>query len=164
MALIQTTEQSDVDITLTDPRHKAFLQRWGLNAYNSYFNRDKKRKVVYIEPEWEELPPPPPLRPYKCRELDPTVVRTYDVFYDEYRDTDGNAVPVPPVMERRLVEPLENHYHNVPLEYIREHGALEFMLESQYCYSLYSLFYHSKVAEYQMEYIDKLKRERKIKI
>ena len=146
-----------------DPRHKAFLQRWGLETYNSYFNRDQKRKVVYIEPEWEDLPPPPPLRSYSgYREPDPTFLRTYDVFYHEYRDQDGNAVPVPPEMERRLIEPLENQYHNVPLEYIREHGALEFMLESQYCYSLYSLFYHKKVAEYQMEYIDKLRREGKL--
>ena len=68
-------------------------------------------------------------------------------------------MPSPPDTEKTLVEPEPSHYKNVPLEYIREHGALEFILESEYPYSLNSLFYYSKPSEYQMDYVRKLIKE-----
>jgi hypothetical protein len=145
-----------------DHRHMLFLQRNGLAAYNTYFNRDKKRIVV--EPVVDETncmfpPPPRPIAP-GTPSLEPCdeYKRRFDIFYDEFRDGD-NAVPRPVEMEYRLVEPLESHYRFVPLDYIKEHGVLEFILESQYCYSACSLLHFSKAAEYQMIYINKLIRE-----
>ena len=138
-----------------DPRHMLFLQRHGLAAYNTYFNRDKKRTVV--EPVINMMYPPPP-RPLAGPSRSEPSERRFDIFYDEFRDGD-NAVPRPVEMEYRLVEPLESHYRFVPLEYIQEHGVLEFILESQYCYSPCSLLHFSKAAEYQMMYIQKLIRE-----
>ncbi len=144
-------------VTAMDARHMLFLQRNGLAAYNTYFNRDKKRTVV--EPVVEDWMFPPPPKPISgpAYSLDDEYKR-YDIFYDEFRDGD-NAVPRPVEMEYRLVEPLESHYRFVPLEYIQEHGVLEFILESQYCYSACSLLHYSKAAEYQMIYINKLIRE-----
>jgi hypothetical protein len=97
--------------------------------YNNYFNRDKK-----IVPE-------------SCSVK-------YDPFLYEYRDGD-HAVPRPPDIERKWVEPESSHYKNVPLEY----GILEFILESEYIYSLESLFYYKKPSEYQMDYLRKLIKE-----
>lgn len=141
-----------------DPRHMLFLQRHGIDAYNTYFNRDKKTIVEPVETNWMCPPPPKPM-PGTCS-LEPCneYKRMFDIFYDEFRDGD-NAVPRPVEMEYRLVEPLESHYRFVPLEYIQEHGVLEFILESQYCYSACSLLQYSKAAEYQMIYINKLIRE-----
>ena len=76
--------------------------------------------------------------------------RRYDIFYYEYRDGD-NAVPVPFGMEYYLVEPEQ---YCVPLDYIKEHGALEFILETGYPYAVCSLLSYSKAAEYQMIYIN----------
>ena len=151
---------SAMDISLTDPRHILFLQRHGLAAYNTYFNRDKKRVIVEPVDESNWYPPPPrPLAPTMASSLEPSeYMRRYNIFYDEFRDGD-NAVPVPVEMEYRLVEPLESHYRFVPLEYIIENGVLEFILESQYCYSPCSLLHYGKAAEYQMMYIHKLIRE-----
>ncbi len=148
-----------------DSRHKLFLQRNGVDTYNCYFNRDKKR---HIEPLPTDLShSDTPLIPLPQRMHSTTISlepgdeykKRFDVFYHEYRDDNGNAVPVPPEMDRRLIEP----EINFPLEYIRDHGALEFILESGYPYSLSSLFYYSKPAEYQMMYIEKLKREGRLK-
>jgi hypothetical protein len=82
----------------------------------------------------------------------------YDPFLYEYRDG-VIAVPRPPDNEKIGVEPESSHYKNVPLEYIREHGALEFILESDYLYCLNSLFSYSKSSDYQMEYLRKLIKE-----
>ena len=82
----------------------------------------------------------------------------YDPFLYEYRDGE-NAVPSPPENKKIGLEPESQHYKNVPLEYIREHGALEFILESEYPYSLDSLFSYSKPSEYQMDYLRKLIKE-----
>ena len=139
-----------------DPRHMLFLQRHGLDAYNTYFNRDKKRIVEPVETNWMCPPPPKPIAG-TCS-LDTYDKSRFDIFYDEFRDGD-NAVPRPVEMKYRLVEPLESHYGFVPLEYIQDHGVLEFILESQYCYSACSLLQYSKAAEYQMIYINKLIRE-----
>jgi len=144
------------DISVTDARHRLFLQWHGVTAYNNYFNRDKKRTI--LEPIVDLLNIPPP-KPMACTQysLEPCDEH-FDIFYDEFRDGD-NAVPVPVEMEYRLVEPLESHYRFVPLEYIQEHGVLEFILESQYCYSACSLLHYGKAAEYQMIYLHKLIRE-----
>lgn len=142
--------------SVMDPRHMLFLQRNGLVAYNIYFNRDKKRTVEPVDESNCMFPPPP--KPMPGRTCSEPCHRRFDIFYDEFRDGD-NAVPRPVEMEYRLVEPLESHYRFVPLEYIQEHGVLEFILESQYCYSAVSLLHYSKVAEYQMMYINKLIRE-----
>jgi hypothetical protein len=141
-----------------DPRHMFFLRQHGLAVYNTYFNRDKK--MIVVEPVINMIYPPPP-RPLAgpAYLLEPSDQhKRYNIFYDEFRDGD-NAVPRPVEMEYRLVEPLESHYRFVPLEYIQEHGVLEFILESQYCYSPCSLLHYSKAAEYQMMYIHKLIRE-----
>ena len=82
----------------------------------------------------------------------------YDPFLYEYRDGE-NAVPRPPENEKHLVEPDKSLYKIIPLEYIREHGVLEFILKSEYLYSLESLFYYSKPSEYQIEYLKKLIKE-----
>ena len=135
----------------SDPRHILFLQWHGLDEYNNYFNRDKKRT---IEPIDDSNPPPPkPMPRSVCSPM-----QRFDIFYNEFRDGD-NAVPMPVEMEYRLIEPLENHYRFVPLEYIKEHGVLEFILESQYSYAVWSLLQYSKAAEYQMIYIHKLIKE-----
>jgi len=143
-----------------DSRHMFFLRRHGVGAYNNYFNRDKKRIIVEPEIVWDCIPPPRPIAVGTASSLEPCdeYARRFDIFYHEYRDGD-NAVPVPVEMNYYLVEPLESHYSFVPLEYIREHGVLEFILESQYCYSACSLLHYSKAAEYQMMYLHKLIRE-----
>jgi hypothetical protein len=158
-----THSQTDLDISVTDPRHILFLQRHGLDVYNNYFNRDKKRMVVepvVDESNWMYPPPPRPIAPGTHCSLEPCeqYKRRFDIFYDEFRDGD-NAVPKPLEMKYHWVEPLESHYRFVPLEYIIEHGVLEFILESQYCYSACSLLQYSKAAEYQMMYINKLIKE-----
>jgi len=143
-----------------DARHMLFLRRNGVDVYNSYFNRDKKRVVVEPEIDYNGIPPPRPIAAGIACSLEPCeqYKRRFDIFYNEYRDGD-NAVPVPVEMEYRLIEPLESHYRFVPLEYIMEHGVLEFILESEYCYSACSLLHFSKAAEYQMIYLHKLIRE-----
>ena len=137
-----------------DLKHREFLKRWGVDIYNSYFNRDKKFEVEEI---MDDPPRPKPMRSYVCNT---EVFVLYDLFRHEYRDGD-NAVPVPHKMDRWLVEPLPDQY-NVPLEYIREHGALEFILVSDYPYSLLSLFYYSKVVEYQNIYLEELVKQRRL--
>jgi len=146
------------NITL-DPRHMLFLRRNGIAAYNNYFNRDKKRIVSESIVDLLNVPHPRPM-PGTPSSLEPCdeYKRRFDIFYHEYRDGD-NAVPTPLEMEYRLVEPPDSHYSFVSLEYIKEHGVLEFILESQYCYSACSLLQYSRVAEYQMIYINKLIRE-----
>jgi hypothetical protein len=142
-----------------DSRHIKFLQRNGVDTYNNYFNRDKKRTLlVPVEFMANGIQS-------ECRSdvNDPFIDNfgiKYDPFLYEYRDGD-NAVPRPPENEKKMIEPNSSHYKNVPLEYIREHGILEFILESEYLYSLESLFYYSKPSDYQMEYLRKLiKKER----
>jgi len=145
-----------------DSRHLTFLQRNGVDTYNNYFNRDKKRTVVELPMVWlsQYIPPPtripsPVVNPFLSK------YRMYDPFLYEYRDGD-NAVPRPPDNEKVAVEPESSHYKNVPLEYIREHGALEFILESGYPYCLNSLFSYSKPSEYQMDYLRKLIKEERL--
>ena len=142
-----------------DQRHLTFLMRNGLDTYNCYFNRDKKR---IIEPKFVANGIPQRMKSSGPElDNDPFLHKfrmMYDPFLYEYRDGD-NAVPRPPDTEKTLVEPEPSHYKNVPLEYIREHGALEFILESEYPYSLNSLFYYSKPSEYQMDYVRKLIKE-----
>jgi hypothetical protein len=135
---------------LVDTRHILFLQWHGLTEYNNHFNRDKKRNVYVTD-----LNPPPP-KPMPRSMSSP--MQRVDIFYNEFRDGD-NAVPMPVEMEYRLVEPLENHYRFVPLEYIKEHGVLEFVLDSRYPYAVWSLLQYSKAAEYQMIYIHNLIKE-----
>ena len=154
---------STISGSTMDDRHMLFLQQHGLDVYNNYFNRDKKRVIlepVVDESNWMYPPPPRPIAPGTACSLEPCddYKRRFDIFYDEFRDGD-NAVPRPVEMEYRLVEPLESHYRFVPLEYIREHGVLEFILESQYCYAACSLLQYSRAAEYQMIYLHKLIRE-----
>jgi len=139
-----------------DKRHITFLRRNGVDTYNNYFNRDKKRIVE--EPELFMNGIPTPQRMKSSRADMNKVIFEYDPFLYEYRDGD-NAVPRPPDIEKYWGEPDSSHYKNVPLEYIREHGALEFILESEYPYSLESLFYYSKPSEYQMDYLRKLIHE-----
>jgi len=144
-----------------DSRHFTFLRRNGLVIYNNYFNRDKKRTVVEVPIEWVTIPPP--LKMKSSRD-DPVIDRDhnylvkFDPFLYEYRDGD-HAVPRPPENEKIAEDPDPSHYKNVPLEYIREHGVLEFILESEYPYSLESLFQYSKPSEYQMDYLRKLIHE-----
>ena len=131
-----------------DERYLTFLRRNGVDTYNNYFNRDKK----IVPPELSALGPSiqdPFLSKHRTQ---------YDPFLYEYRDGDV-AVPRPPDIERKWLEPDPTYYKNVPLEYIREHGVLEFILESDYLYSLDSLFHYSKPSQYQMEYVRKLIKE-----
>ena len=138
-----------------DERHLTFLLRNGVETYNNYFNRDRKRTVAPLDIMMANgLPFPQKM----YGRQDPITNRMYDPFLYEYRDGD-NAVPRPPDIERKWIEPESSHYKNVPLEYIREHGVLEFILESEYPYNLESLFHYSKPSEYQMEYLKKLIKE-----
>ena len=136
-----------------DQRHLTFLRRNGVDMYNCYFNRDKKITVP------EDGPTPQRMTGASIKDDPPQSYRMkYDPFLYEYRDGDI-AVPRPPDIERKWLEPESSHYKNVPLEYIREHGALEFILESEYPYSLDSLFHYSKPSQYQMDYLRKLIKE-----
>jgi len=136
-----------------------------VDTYNSYFNRDKKQTVI-LPIEWIDTPngsvPPPQRMVSSGPSVDGAFLNEYRHIYDpflyEYRDGDV-AVPSPPLTEKRLVEPEASEYKKVPLEYIREHGALEFILESGYPYSLESLFHYSKPSEYQTDYLKKLIHE-----
>jgi len=146
-----------------DSRHLLFLRRNGVDTYNAYFNRDKKQTVAPIE--WIDTPKgsvPPPQRMVSGPSVDGAFLNEYRHIYDpfiyEYRDGDV-AVPSPPETDKKLVEPEASEYKKVPLEYIREYGALEFILESGYPYSLESLFHYSKPCEYQKDYLRKLIRE-----
>ena len=54
-----------------DSRHLTFLRRNGVDTYNNYFNRDKKKNVVEIPIEWLNEGIPPPLKMKSSRpELD----------------------------------------------------------------------------------------------
>ena len=133
-----------------DSRHLVFLQRNGIDTYNDYFNRDRRMIV--------QTPQRAPIGP----SVDGAFLREYSHIYDpflyEYRD--GNvAVPSPPDTDKKLVEPNASEYKKVPLDYIKEHGVLEFILESEYPYSLASLFLYSKPCEYQKIYLRKLIQE-----
>jgi hypothetical protein len=145
-----------------DSRHLTFLQQNGVDTYNNYFNRDKKRTIVELPMVWLNPGIPPPQMASSGPSIDDPLVHKHRIKYDpflyEYRDGDI-AVPRPPDNEKIGVEPESSHYKNVPLEYIREHGALEFILESGYPYSLHSLFSYSKPSEYQMQYLRKLIKE-----
>lgn len=126
-----------------DSRHLLFLRRNGVDTYNDYFNRDRKIDVPRTS-------------------LDGAFLKEYSHIYDpflyEYRD--GHvAVPRPPETDKKLVEPDASEYKKVPLDYIKEHGVLEFILESEYPYSLASLFLYSKPCEYQKDYLRKLIQE-----
>ena len=137
-----------------DQRHLTFLRRNGVDMYNCYFNRDKKITV-----KMEDGHTPQRMTGASIKDDPPQSYRMkYDPFLYEYRDGDI-AVPRPPDIERKWLEPESSHYKNVPLEYIREHGALEFILESEYPYSLDSLFHYSKPSQYQMDYLRKLIKE-----
>lgn len=146
-----------------DSRHLTFLQRNGVDTYNNYFNRDKK-KTLLVPVELFMANGISQRMQSECKSEDvndPFIHNfrmKYDPFLYEYRDGE-NAVPRPPENEKKMVEPDTSYYKNVPLEYIREHGILEFILESEYLYSLESLFYYSKPSEYQMEYLRKLIKE-----
>jgi hypothetical protein len=141
-----------------DPRHIDFLRRNGLNTYNCYFNRDKKRTVYELPIEWIG-PIPPPRIHSEGPSVDGAFLNEYRHVYDpflyEYRDGDI-AVPSPPETVKTLEEPSSSDYKKVPLEYIREHGVMEFLLESGYPYSLECLFHYRKPCEYQKEYLRKL--------
>ena len=147
-----------------DSRHLTFLRINGVDTYNNYFNRDKKRNVVELPIEWlsQGIPPPRKLPSSPSPMLNDSSLYKYQVVYDpflyEYRDGD-NAVPRPPESKKIGVEPDPSQYKNVSLEYIREHGVLEFILESGYPYCLNSLFSYSKPSDYQMEYLRKLIKE-----
>jgi hypothetical protein len=147
-----------------DSRHLTFLQLNGVDTYNNYFNRDKKRTVVELPMVW--LSEGIPRIPSSCpnTNVDPFLHKhriKYDPFLYEYRDGDI-AVPRPPENEKIGMEPDSSYYQNVPLEYIQEHGVLEFILESGYIYSLESLFSYSKPSEYQMVYLRKLVKEERL--
>ena len=144
-----------------DARHLLFLRRNGIDTYNDYFNRDRK---VDVPAQWiltsnksvqsPQMPSGPSVDGAFLREYS----HVYDPFLYEYRD--GHvAVPSPPETDKKLIEPNASEYKKVPLDYIKEHGALEFILESEYPYSLMSLFLYSKPCEYQKEYLRKLIRE-----
>ncbi len=139
-----------------DSRHLAFLRRNGIDTYNDYFNRDRKIVVPLTSVSV--------IQPQRTPELsvDGAFLREYSHIYDpflyEYRDGDV-AVPSPPETDKKLVEPAASEYKKVPLDYIKEHGALEFILESGYPYSLRSLFHYSKACEYQKDYLRKLIEE-----
>lgn len=145
-----------------DSRHLLFLRRNGVDTYNDYFNRDRK---ISVPIQWIHTPNgcvPPPQRMSGGPSVDAAFLNEYRHVYDpflyEYRD--GNdAVPSPPETDKKLVEPEASEYKNVPLEYIQEHGVLEFILESGYPYSLISLFQYSKPCEYQKDYLRKLIQE-----
>lgn len=136
-----------------DSRHQSFLQRNGVNTYNCYFNRDKRQKIEWVKPT-QRMESGPSVDGAFLRENS----HIYDPFLYEYRDGDV-AVPSPPFNEKRLVEPDASDYKNVPLDYIKEHGVLEFILESGYPYSLERLFQYSKPCEYQTDYLKKLIHE-----
>jgi len=146
-----------------DARHLLFLRRNGVDTYNDYFNRDRKRNVPT---QWIHTPDGPVPEPRRMTSSGPSVDgaflneyrHIYDPYLYEYRDGD-NAVPSPPETEKTLIEPASSEYKNVPLEYIQEHGVLEFILESGYPYSLTSLFHYKKPCEYQKDYLRKLIRE-----
>jgi hypothetical protein len=129
-------ECGSIKICIMDERHLTFLKRNGVDAYNNYFNRDKRTIV---------------------QKGDDHLVN-YDPFIYEYREGD-NAVPRPPENKKIAEEPDPSDYKNVPLEYICEHGILEFILESEYPYCLNTLFHYSKPSEYQMDYLKKLIKE-----
>lgn len=135
-----------------DSRHLAFLRRNGVDTYNDYFNRDRK---ITVSASLQNMIP-------SGSSVDGAILREYSHIYDpflyEYRDGDI-AVPSPPETDKKLLEPDASEYKNVPLDYIREHGALEFILESGYPYSLMSLFQYSKACEYQKDYLRKLIRD-----
>ena len=137
-----------------DSRHLAFLRRNGVDTYNDYFNRDRK---INITPTGSV-----PHRIISGPSVDGAFLREnshiYDPFLYEYRDGTV-AVPSPPETDKKLVEPDVSEYKHVPLDYIQEHGALEFILESGYPYSLMSLFCYSKPCDYQKDYLRKLIRE-----
>lgn len=145
-----------------DSRHLTFLQRNGVDTYNNYFNRDKKRTVEVPLELFMAIGIPQRVSGSGTLDLNDPLIHEHRIQYDpflyEYRDGDI-AVPRPPDNTKVGVEPEAYHYKNVPLEYIREHGALEFILESGYIYSLYSLFSYSKPSEYQMDYLRKLIKE-----
>lgn len=134
-----------------DSRHLVFLKRNGVDTYNDYFNRDR-RMIVQTPLQRTSIGP----------SVDGAFLREYSHIYDpflyEYRD--GNvAVPSPPETDKKLVEPNASEYKKVSLDYIKEHGVLEFILESEYPYSLESLFLYSKPCEYQKDYLRKLIQE-----
>jgi hypothetical protein len=150
-----------------DPRHLVFLRRNSLDTYNNYFNRDKKRTILVPVELFMANGIPAPQRMESSGSsaginLNDPFLHKFHVIYDpflyEYRDGD-TAVPRPPDNEKIGLEPEKSCYKNVSLEYIREHGALEFILESEYPYCLNSLFAYSKPSEYQMEYLRKLVKE-----
>lgn len=144
-----------------DTRHLTFLRRNGVDTYNNYFNRDNKKILVPLEFMTNGISQ---YLQSECKSEDVNesflhnLRIKYDPFLYEYRDGE-NAVPRPPENEKKIDEPDTSYYKNVPLEYIREHGVLEFILESEYLYSLESLFYYSKPSEYQIEYLKKLIKE-----
>jgi len=145
-----------------DPRHIEFIQKNGVHTYNCYFNRDKKL-VIHDEPEYTYdgvgVPPPMPM-PSGAPEcsLEPCdwYMRRTNPFYNEYRDGD-NAVPRPLETNYYLIEP--DIFTNVPFEYIKDHGVLEYILETGYPYSLMCLLNYSKISQYQMIYLHKLMKE-----
>jgi hypothetical protein len=148
-----------------DSRHTNYLKHNGVDAYNCLFNRDKKREVVEIPKEdifidgmKVPIPGPMPREGVSIWSPSDEYRQHYDPFYHEYREGD-NAVPRPPKREQIGVEPEPSHYANVTLEYIQEHGVLEFILESGYSYSLACILAYYKVAEYQMDYLRKLLSE-----
>lgn len=148
-----TLPNSGYDREYPGSRHLKFLKRWGINTYNNYFNRDKKYVIsvdTYTSTSISILPSL--LTSYSICVPGDDYLRKYDPFYLEYRDGD-NAVPVPS-MDTHI-----DHSDKLPLEYIAEHGALEFILEYDYSYSLWCLLHTKEAAKYQMMYIEKLIRE-----
>ena len=37
-----------------DPRHLFFIRRWGIDVYNSYFNRDKPIEIILPDEDSED--------------------------------------------------------------------------------------------------------------
>ena len=139
-----------------DSRHIEFIQKNGVHTYNCYFNRDNKF-VIPDEPEYTYDGIPPPMPGSGCS-LEPGnwYLRRTNPFYNEYRDGD-TAVPRPLETNYYLVEP--DNFTNVPFEYIKDHGVLEYILETGYPYSLMCLLNYSKISQYQMIYLHKLMKE-----
>ena len=136
----------------------SFIKQWGIDVYNCYFNRDKNRnRESPSPPRYEGFPPPALLRnPGDSGKMD----NPWDPFQNELRDIEGNAVPEPFLMEvlDHLQWPEKETYKCDDIDaYIREHGVLNFIVNSNYYHSLMSLLQHRGVANAQRAYIQMLR-------
>ena len=156
-----------------------FVKRWGLDTFDSYFNRDslirtdevfQKEQDEYIAwtTAWIDGIPPPPRLISESKYNDRYQHSELNPFRHELRDIDGNAVPEPIAYPCHLVWPEKKDYTfdtsdiSFIENYIRENGVLMFMLMFKYKYSLVCLIGYRGVADAQLAYIEKLKREGKL--